>query len=153
MKRTWFTLLAGLLLAIVLAGCTSTSPAPKDEAPVPPKWDDLKAGDTVMNYELHKFNLVKEPNPHQFVTGPEKVWLDQFLAEVAGGAKYARPNWIMGGATFAITSQNTRELELRVNYPLADGNFDTIYYKFQAVNGEWKIANHAGPDKKYLPNE
>jgi len=152
MKRTrnWISLLASILLVGILSACSSS--APKDDAPAPPKWDDGTAGTQVMNYELHKFDLVQNADPASFVTGAEKVWLDQFLSERAAGTKFARPNWIMGGAAFKILSQNARELELQVAYPLTDGNFDFIYYKFVAVNGEWKIANHAGPDKKYLPD-
>lgn len=79
-------------------------------------------------------------DPSMYVTGIEKQWLDSFLADKMAGKQPQIP-WKANGSVLKVEKASKSEATAIVQFNQG-GRTDTVRFKFQPVNGEWKLANH-----------
>lgn len=147
MKRL-LTLMLSLLLATVVAGCTTTA-EPGETAP---KLDEAQAIDLIWSYEMHLIEAVKDADPTQFVTGLELQWVEERKAKIERNES-GLLGWTTGGSTIALTRATEREAEIKVQFADEAGKLHTVTFQLKPVNGEWKFANHTTPDGNWWAPE
>jgi len=126
-----FAALALLLLA--LSACSSPQKGSAGAT-----FTDAAGVDILWGYEQAlRFNL---SDPSMYVTGIEKQWLNNFLADKAAGKKPSMP-WRADGAVLKVEKASKTEAISVVQFDEGETTY-TVRFKFEPVNGEWKLANH-----------
>ncbi len=133
------TLVMSMVL-LVLAACSS-----QPKGPAAPKLTDEQAIDLLWKYEQAVAFKLSDPN--LYVTGTEKKWLDQYLAD-REAKKPAYLDWTTNNAVIQIAKQDNKETIASSTFS-SQGTQYTVQFKLVPVEGAWKIENHQTLEGKW----
>jgi hypothetical protein len=88
----------------------------------------------------------------QLLAGAEKRWYELYLEDRQAGRQPRHPkDWTVHGAVARLERVSRREALMLLQYPSRQrgGQSTTVYFRFIAVDGDWKIENHQTPDGRW----
>lgn len=142
MRRT-SRLVFALSLSVFVLLLTACSAQPK--GPAAPKFTEDIAIDMIWKYE--QALLYKLTDPANFVTGTEKQWLDQFLADKQAG-KEIPIAFKANGAIIRVVKAGDKESIASSDF-FINGQQYVVQFRFIPVEGAWKIENHQTLEGKW----
>lgn len=142
MRKTsrWVVVLSLLVSVLVLAACSA-----QPKGPAAPQFTDDVALDILWKYE--QALTYKLTDPATYVTGTEKQWLDQFLADKQAG-KQIPVAWKANGALIRVVKAGAKESTASSDF-FINGQQYVVQFRFVPVDGAWKIENHQTLEGKW----
>ena len=140
MRRQYAWGLCLLALLIALAACS------RSKGPGVEPLTVETASTTLLAYEATLLGQAKY-DPADYVTGPEKEWLAQFIQDRDSGKEPMMP-WVASGAVFKLEKVTRAEAQMLTQIQ-ENGKYVTFHFKMVPVDGTWKIANHTSDDGQW----